>query len=307
MTAGFDTSNYTTSAAVMKDGVIKNYKQLLTVAEHQRGLRQSDAVFQHTVNMPRLVAEMSNDFDLSKVRAVGVSARPRNIEGSYMPCFLVGINTARAAAEFCGCRCYETSHQIGHILAALYSADKLELINKKFIAFHVSGGTTEAVLVTPDKENIINAEIIAESTDLKAGQAIDRTGVLLGMRFPCGAELEKEASKSEKEFKIHASMKGCNCSFSGIENKVKNMIAAGEKKCDIAKFVLQSVCVSLDAMAQAVVKEYGSLPLVFAGGVSSNKKIKTTMSEKYGACFAEPQFSADNAAGTAVFAALKSL
>ena len=60
-------------------------------------------------------------------------------------------------------------------------------------------------------------------------------------------------------------------------------------------------------MAQAVLKEYGSLPLVFAGGVSSNKKIKTTLSEKYGACFAEPQFSADNAAGTAVFAALKSL
>lgn len=307
MTSGFDTSNYTTSAAVFADGQITNYKQVLSVAENQRGLRQSDAVFQHTVNMPRLVSEMAQDFDLKKVKAIGVSTRPRNIDGSYMPCFLVGINTARAAAEFCGCRCYETSHQVGHILAALFSADKLELINKKFIAFHVSGGTTEAVLVTPDKDNIINAQIIAESTDLKAGQAIDRTGVLLGMRFPCGAELEKEALKSDKEFKIHASMKGCNCSFSGIENKVKNMICAGEKKCDIAKFALESVCISLDAMAQEIIKEYGSLPIVFAGGVSSNKKINKTMSEKYGAYFAEPQFSADNAAGTAVFAALKSL
>lgn len=307
MTVGFDTSNYTTSVAIMVDDSITNYKQVLSVAENQRGLRQSDAVFQHTVNMPRLISEMANDFDLSKVRAVGVSSRPRNINGSYMPCFLVGINTARAAAEFCGCKCYETSHQVGHILAALYSADKLELINNKFIAFHVSGGTTEAVLVTPDKDNIIKAEIISESTDLKAGQAIDRTGVLLGMRFPCGAELEKEAAKCEKEFKIHASMKGCNCSFSGIENKVKNMISAGEEKCDIAKFALESVCVSLDAMAQAVVKEYGNLPLVFAGGVSSNKKINKIMSEKYGAYFAEPQFSADNAAGTAVFASLKSL
>lgn len=307
MTVGFDTSNYTTSAAIMADGRIANYKQVLSVAENQRGLRQSDAVFQHTVNMPKLVSEMAKDFDLKKVSAVGVSTRPRNVEGSYMPCFLVGINTARAAADFCGCKCYETSHQVGHILAALFSADRLELINNRFIAFHVSGGTTEAVLVTPDKDNIINAEIIAESTDLKAGQAIDRTGVLLGMRFPCGAELEKEALKSEKEFKIHASMKGCNCSFSGIENKVKNMISAGEKKCDIAKFALDSVCVSLDAMAQAIVKEYGKMPVVFAGGVSSNKKINKTLSEKYGAYFAEPQFSADNAAGTAVFASLKSL
>lgn len=307
MTSGFDTSNYTTSAAVMTNGKITNYKQVLNVAQNQRGLRQSDAVFQHTVNMPRLVSEMAKDFDLKKVDAVGVSTRPRNIDGSYMPCFLVGINTARTAAEFCGCKCYETSHQVGHILAALYSADKLELINKKFIAFHVSGGTTEALLVTPDKENIINAEIISESTDLKAGQVIDRTGVLLGMRFPCGAELEKEALKSEKNFKIRASVKGCNCSFSGIENKVKNMISAGEEKCDIAKFALDSVCVSLDAMAQAVIKEYGNLPIVFSGGVSSNKKINKTFSEKFGAYFAEPQFSADNAAGTAVFASLKSL
>lgn len=307
MTAGFDTSNYTTSAAVMTNDKITNYKQVLNVAENQRGLRQSDAVFQHTVNMPRLVSEMAQDFDLKKVDAVGVSTRPRNIEGSYMPCFLVGINTAKTASKFCGCKCYETSHQVGHILAALYSADKLELINKKFVAFHVSGGTTEALLVTPDKENIINAQIISESTDLKAGQVIDRTGVLLGMRFPCGAELEKEALKSDSNFKIRASVKGCNCSFSGIENKVKNMISAGEKRCDIAKFALDSVCVSLDAMAQAVVKEYGNLPIVFSGGVSSNKKINKTFSEKYGAYFAEPQFSADNAAGTAVFASLKSL
>lgn len=114
-----------------------------------------------------------------------------------MPCFLVGLNTAKAKlAEFCGCKCYETSHQVGHILAALYSAEKLDLIKDRFLAFHVSGGTTDAVLVTPDREQILKADIVAASTDLKAGQAIDRTGVLLGMRFPCGAELEKKLKKA---------------------------------------------------------------------------------------------------------------
>lgn len=307
MFAGFDTSNYTTSAAVMCDSTIKNYKKMLSVAENARGLRQSDAVFQHTVNMPDLLSDMAEDFDLRDVKAVGVSARPRNAAGSYMPCFLVGLNTAKAAAAFCGCKCYETSHQVGHILAALYSAEKLDLIKDRFLAFHVSGGTTEAVLVTPNREQILKADIVAASTDLKAGQAIDRTGVLLGMRFPCGAELEKEAEKSNRDFKIRASMQGCNCSFSGIENKVKIMIANGESKCDIAKFALESVRVSLDSMLSAVLQEYGSLPVVFAGGVSSNKTIRKTVSEKYGAYFAEPRFSSDNAAGTAVFAALKSL
>ena len=307
MFAGFDTSNYTTSAAVMCDSTIKNYKKMLSVAENARGLRQSDAVFQHTVNMPDLLSDMAEDFDLRDVKAVGVSARPRNAAGSYMPCFLVGLNTAKAAAAFCGCKCYETSHQVGHILAALYSAEKLDLIKDRFLSFHVSGGTTEAVLVTPDREQILKADIVAASIDLKAGQAIDRTGVLLGMRFPCGAELEKEAEKSNRDFKIRASMRGCNCSFSGIENKVKIMIANGESKCDIAKFVLESVRVSLDSMLSAVLQEYGSLPVVFAGGVSSNKTIRKTVSEKFGAYFAEPRFSSDNAAGTAVFAALKSL
>ena len=216
MFAGFDTSNYTTSAAVMCDSTIKNYKKMLSVAENARGLRQSDAVFQHTVNMPDVLSDMAEDFDLRDVKAVGVSARPRNAAGSYMPCFLVGLNTAKAAAAFCGCECYETSHQVGHILAALYSAEKLDLIKDRFLAFHVSGGTTEAVLVTPDREQILKADIVAASIDLKAGQAIDRTGVLLGMRFPCGAELENHDSKRGKQMRYRKICTGKRASVLGF-------------------------------------------------------------------------------------------
>lgn len=307
MFAGFDTSNYTTSAAVLSGTAAYQYKQPLSVAENGRGLRQSDAVFQHTVNMPRLVEKLAQDFDLGAVKAVGVSSRPRNAQGSYMPCFLVGTSAARAAAAFAGVPLYETSHQTGHILAVLYGAGRLDLAGKRFIAFHVSGGTTEAVLVSPDRENIISAQIIAQSTDLKAGQAVDRTGVLLGMHFPCGAQLEKEAEKSSADFRIRPSMNGCNCSFSGIENKVKKMLEAGEKSCDIAKFALESVYASLDGMTRAVLKEHGGLPLLFAGGVCSNKMIRSRLEEKYLAVFAPPEFSADNAVGTAVYAELRSI
>lgn len=304
MYLGFDTSNYTTSLAMFDGKNIFQQKRLLTVRHGERGLRQSEAVFQHTVNMPILVNEL--DFDNEDINAVGVSARPRNIEGSYMPCFTVGINVATAVSKFTSSKLYTTSHQVGHILAALYSVDKLELVNEEFIAFHLSGGTTEALLVKSDKDEIIKAEIIAQSIDLKAGQAIDRTGVLLGLTFPCGREIDALSQKSDKNYKIKPSMKGFDCSLSGVENKVKAMIESGERREDTAKFVLTYISSTLEKMTELIIKKYGDLPLVYAGGVMSNSFIKSNILNKFdNAYFAKPEFSCDNAAGTAIYAYLK--
>ena len=304
MYLGFDTSNYTTSLAMFDGKNIFQQKKLLAVRHGERGLRQSEAVFQHTVNMPNLVNEL--DFDNEDINAVGVSARPRNIEGSYMPCFTVGINVATAVSKFTSSKLYITSHQVGHILAALYSVGKLELVNEEFIAFHLSGGTTEALLVKPDKDEIIKAEIIAQSIDLKAGQAIDRTGVLLGLTFPCGREIDALSQKSDKNYKIKPSMKGLDCSLSGVENKVKAMIESGERREDTAKFVLTYISSTLEKMTELIIKKYGDLPLVYAGGVMSNSFIKSNILNKFdNAYFAKPEFSCDNAAGTAIYAYLK--
>lgn len=304
MFAGFDTSNYTTSVAVFDGENVIQRKKLLNVKQGERGLRQSDAVFQHTVNMPDLI----NSLDLTNadIEAVGVSNKPRNAEGSYMPCFLVGENTANAVAAFTSSPLYKTSHQVGHILSALYSAGRLDLIHEKFIAFHLSGGTTEALLVKPDNDEIIKAEIIAQSSDLKAGQAIDRTGVMLGMRFPCGKELDGLACESSKQFKIKPSFKGLDCSLSGLENKAEKMFKDGEEYKDIAKFVISSIVKAADVMLEKIIAEYGLMPVVFSGGVSGNSMLQKVIKEKYGAYFAEPQFSCDNAAGIAIYAYLKS-
>ena len=307
MFLGFDTSNYTTSAAAFDGKEIIQFKKLLEVKKNERGLRQSDAVFQHTVNMPKILDPLSSAVSEKNIDAVGVSVKPRGIEGSYMPCFLVGENTATAVSSFSHAPLFKTSHQTGHVLAALYSADCLEYIEKSFIAFHVSGGTTEALLVEPDKEDIIKCKIIAQSTDLKAGQFIDRTGVLLGLKFPCGVELEKLSEKSVNEFKIKTSMKGADCSLSGIENKVKKMVEENKAAEDIAKFAIMSVNGALEAMAKQLKSDYPKLPMIFSGGVCSNKYINRNLSEKFSAVFAEPQFSSDNAAGIAVYAYLKSL
>lgn len=303
MYLGFDTSNYTTSVALFDGKEIYQQKKLLTVKSGERGLRQSDAVFQHTVNLPLLLEKTNVNFD--KINAVAVSSRPRNIDGSYMPCFLVGEANAVSVSRFCKAPLYKTSHQIGHILAALYSVNRLDLIKEKFIAFHISGGTTEALLVTPDNDEIIKAERVACSTDLKAGQAIDRAGVMMGFDFPCGKELDSLSLNSKREFKIKPSMNGMNCSLSGIENKAKQMLEKGESKEDISKFVLLSVSAALEQMTEKILNEYGNLPLVFAGGVMSNNLIRKNITSKFEAYFAQPEFSCDNAAGIAIYAHLK--
>ena len=301
MYLGFDTSNYTTSVAVYDGVEIKQAKKVLCVKSGEKGLRQSDAVFQHTVNMPSLL----NSLEINDIGAVGVSTRPRNIEGSYMPCFLVGVNTANAVSKAAGVPMYETSHQVGHILASLYSINRLDLINEQFIAFHLSGGTTEALLVKPDESEIISAEIIAQSLDLKAGQAVDRTGVMLGLDFPCGKQLDLLSRECEQNFKIKPSMKGLDCSLSGVENKARTMLENGASKQETAKFTLTYISQTICEMLRRIKREYGELPVVFSGGVASNSLLRQYVNNEFNAYFAQSEFSLDNAAGCAVYAYLK--
>lgn len=303
MYIGFDTSNYTTSVALFDGENMYQSKQLLSVKNGERGLRQSDAVFQHTVNMQILLDKL--DTEIKNIDAVGVSVRPRNIDGSYMPCFLVGRNNAVAVSRVTGAKLYETSHQVGHILAALYSVNRLDLVNTEFIAFHVSGGTTEALLVKPDKDELIKAEVIAQSRDLKAGQAIDRAGVMMGFDFPCGKKLDELSQKSDRKFNIKPPMLGNDCSLSGVENKAKAMFEKGETSEDISRFVLSFISAAIDKMTELVIEKYGNLPLVYAGGVMSNTLIKNNITKKYDAYFADPVYSCDNACGTAIYAYLK--
>jgi len=302
---GIDTSNYTTSAAIFisGEGVVLQKKKLLPVAKGEKGLRQSDAVFHHTAALPQLVEELFCGYEGS-LSAVGVSCAPRDAEGSYMPCFLAGLNAAGCIAAAGRLPLYRFSHQAGHIAAALFSAGRLELVNETFIAFHISGGTTELLLVKPDAEKIFNMEIIGAALDLNAGQVIDRVGVTLGLDFPCGAQVDILARKSKRSFNIKPNVTQGSCNLSGLENKCKAMLANSESPEDISCYCIEYISATLEKMAEFARETYGILPLVFSGGVMSNSIIRQRFSEKYGALFAEPVFSSDNAAGIAVLANL---
>ena len=306
MYLGIDTSNYTSSCAVYdsEKNVFYSKKQLLPVSEGQLGLRQSDAVFHHVKNLPALLSELCSEY-ADHITAVGYSFAPRNAENSYMPCFSVGEGFAHVLSASFKAHEYPFSHQAGHVAAALWSSGMTELVNKEFIAFHVSGGTTDVLHIVPDKNDIFNIEMSASSLDLKAGQAVDRVGVMLNMKFPAGVELDKLAMQSDREYKIRPFMKDGNCSFSGIENKCRQMLDKNEKTEDIAKYCISYICTAIEKMTEYALTKYGDLPIVYAGGVMSNSYISKKIGEQFNGHFATPYYSSDNAAGVAYLSYLK--
>lgn len=289
----FDTSNYTTSvarASGMK--VISNIRIPLSVNAGERGLRQSDAVFLHVSNLP----EAARTAGSAAPAAVGYSAFPRRVEGSYMPCFTVGAAAAAVLAGSYGVPLYKFSHQEGHVAAALYSAGRLELWGGEFLAFHISGGTTELLYV--NKKSITK---IGGTLDISAGKLIDRTGVKLGMNFPCGPAMEKAALTAErKTYNDKICVKGSDCNLSGVENKVDKMIKDGVPAGEISYYVLNFILRTISEMTEEGLNNHPGLPVLYAGGVMSCRYISETVKEVFNGIVAEREFSCDNAAGIAL-------
>ena len=295
---GFDTSNYTTSIAFFdgKDGM--NCSELLPVREGELGLRQSDAVFQHIKSLPELSDRLFSHLPIDSVTAVGVSTRPRAVEVSYMPCFMVGYTHAKLLADALKVPLVECSHQQGHVAASLWSANRLDLLDQPHLAWHLSGGTTELLLVEPEDKNV-KCTCIGGTSDISAGQLIDRTGQLLKLPFPSGKHLDalwKEAQNKEV-FKVK-----CNeftFSLSGVQNKVTSYFDACQDKSETAAYALRCVCHAVLTATKNALKAYPGLPVVFSGGVASNSMLREAL-----ACvdpiFSAPEYSTDNAMGVAV-------
>ena len=301
---GIDTSNYTTSVAILGvDGqLIANIKRPLPVKEGKRGLRQSEAVFSHIKNIPSAMEEAKKHLPGKRIVAVGVSERPRNVDGSYMPCFLAGVASAESISCTVGAPLFRFSHQCGHIMAALYSSNADIKDGETFCAFHVSGGTTECLRVVRDEYGF-RAEQVGGTLDLNAGQIIDRIGVKMGLKFPAGPELERLAlSYGQKVSYRRPHISDTYVNLSGLENMAEKMLKDTGDQGETAMFVLNYIADSLIGITDSFVSKYGEMPLVFAGGVMCNSIIRKRISDKYGAYFAEPNLSADNAVGIAALA-----
>lgn len=322
MILSFDTSNYTTSVALIGlDGTIESDRRiLLAVREGERGLRQSDALFQHGKNLPVLLSQAADDVAekgtlSSLVEGIAVSVSPRSQEGSYMPCFLAGEELASSLSNVLKVPVYEFSHQEGHMAAASY---KTPLENEtKYLAWHLSGGTCELLYwdtlwSTP--------EIIGGSKDISFGQVLDRMGVAMGYPFPAGKYIDEDAMTAEKRL-IEPSMafrnpltkvkvKGADFNLSGLETQILKQIAEeGIQSPDkpqkgavwnLCSFALERIAETIATATRNASEATGLNNVLFAGGVSSSAYLRMKLKEDLNdlnIAFGEPALSADNAVG----------
>ena len=301
---GIDSSNYRSSAALYREnGHYVSERKLLAVEAGKCGLRQSDAVFAQTRQLPTVLESVLQQ--ANHIHCVGVSDRPRPLAESYMPCFLVGTGLARAVSGALKVPCYCFSHQEGHLAAALISANRCDLLKGNFLAFHVSGGTTEVLKVGP-KNGGFSIKKIGGGLDLHAGQLVDRVGVMLGLEFPSGNALEQLARTGTPDPGVKICVTGCNCNLSGMQNYCTRLLQQNTAAADIAATLFHFLGRTLLQMAQNALKN-DPLPLIFAGGVMANRQIRQMLAAALPANFASPELSGDNAVGLAYLAQQKFL
>lgn len=314
---GIDTSCYTTSIAAISlhKKIILNEKIMLEVKENNKGLRQSEAVFQHINNLGKVSENINKIRDKYNVKAICVSTKPRPVEGSYMPVFTVGHNFSRLLGSLVGCPVYETTHQENHIEASLLTN---KLTNKdKFLSIHMSGGTTEVLLISKndkvsdnkDEKNVknrYNIDIVGGSKDISFGQLIDRIGVKMGYPFPCGKYIDENAIKCKEKIEIglKTSVKEGYMNLSGLENQV-NSILNNKSNEYVSKLILDAVVRNIQKCITYICNKYKIDEVVFAGGVSASKYISKELSfrlSKKGikTYFTVPEYSTDNGVGCAI-------
>jgi len=302
---GIDTSAYTTSVALVSEdtGLLADERIMLRVDLGQRGLRQSDAHFEHSRNLPSLLERISPFLKEHHLSAIGVSDRPRRIEDSYMPVFLAGLNTARSLAAVGGYPLYLLSHQEGHIEAALKG---LPLMVPEFLAVHFSGGTSEVLLVKRDRARY-DIKLLLATKDINAGQLVDRVGVAMGLPFPAGRHMERMARGYRGDLSIPSAVDAGGFSFSGAETRASSMLAAGVSPETVSFLVFQCIANTLEKSLRAACRDTGVYEVVMAGGVMANALIRTRLTERLTGSgielyWAEPGLSTDNAVGTAIMA-----
>ena len=297
---GIDTSNYTTSIAYFDGEGGVNCSRLLPVKQGELGLRQSDAVFAHIKSLPELSGRLFSDARINQITAVGVSTRPRAVEGSYMPCFMVGYSHAKMLADMLQVPLVEVSHQQGHVAASLWSAGCMELMDQPHLAWHLSGGTTELLLVEPDGRNV-KCTRIGGTTDISAGQLIDRTGQLLELPFPSGKHMDLLSREAQMTDTFKVKCPGLEFSLSGVQNKVQQFHEKHAVPAETAAYALRCVAKAVYQATENALKAHPGCRVVFSGGVASNSMLRQVL-DPLKPVLSQPQYSTDNAMGVAVLA-----
>lgn len=299
---GIDTSCYTTSVALMDEAgqLLGEARQILSVKPGRCGLQQSEMVFQHTRNLPRLMEEAVgqvfgsvktgdgstangvaveedgavNTSGLAglasagyELAAIGVSGYPRPLENSYMPAFLAGLSVARSVAAVTGARLEIISHQENHLEAGLWSAGGPAV--DRFLLLHASGGTTDVLLAERQQNGRYRITEVGGSLDLHAGQFVDRIGVALGLQFPTGPALEALAKQALERSALVDAEANAVASEAVSEPSIASGIEAGAVPMVELPVSVRKLQVSLSGPCTAALRKLqaGADPAALALGV----------------------------------------
>lgn len=305
---GIDTSCYTTSICAL-DGegtLVGEARQILAVKPGHCGLQQSEMVFQHTRNLPRLVEEVLGGNEYALV-AIGVSGYPRPLENSYMPAFLAGMSVARSLAAATGAKLEIISHQENHMEAGCWSARGPAA--DRFIMLHVSGGTTDLLLCEKQENGRFALTPIGGSIDLHAGQFVDRIGVALGLQFPAGPALEALAEQATPDLMVELpiSVRKLEASLSGPATAAERLLKAGATGPELALGVEHCLAHTFLRLLRNGAANFGVSQVLLVGGVGCNKYIRSQLEtglakRSIRLWVPEARFSCDNASGCAAFA-----
>lgn len=309
---GIESSCDDTSAAVIKDGyLLSNVVSSQAVHEAYGGVVPELASRAHQQNIVPVVHEALKRAGVTKEELSAVAfTRGPGLMGSL----LVGVSFAKGFARSLNIPLIDVNHLNGHVLAHFVKAEGEEnrQPNFPFLCLLVSGGNSQIILVKAYND----MEILGQTIDDAAGEAIDKCSKVMGLGYPGGPIIDKLARQGNpKAFtfsKPH--IPGLDYSFSGLKTSFLYSLRDWLKedpdfiehhKVDLAASLEATVVDILMDKLRKAAKEYKIKEVAVAGGVSANNGLRNAFrehAEKYGWDIFIPKFSytTDNAAMIAI-------
>lgn len=306
-----------TSAAVLKNAkVLSNVVANQKIHEAYGGVVPELASRAHQQNIVPVVHQALANANIDKKQLTAIAfTRGPGLMGSL----LVGTSFAKSLALGLDIPLIEVNHMQAHILAHFIEDEAQEIPEFPFLAMTISGGHTQIVVV----RNHFDMEVIGETIDDAVGEAYDKSGKILGLKYPAGPQIDKLANQGNpKAFPFpKPKVQGLNFSFSGLKTAILYFIQKQTKENpNFIEENLKDICASiqytivniiLDKLKKAV-KETGIKTIAIGGGVSANSAIRKALKDgefKFGWKTHIPKFeyTTDNAAMIGIVGYLKYL
>jgi N6-L-threonylcarbamoyladenine synthase len=304
---GIESSCDETSASVCVDGeILSNVIANQTIHEAYGGVVPELASRVHQQNIIPAVQQAIFNAKVSKnaIDAVAFTRGP-GLLGSL----LVGVSFAKSFALALNKPLIEINHMQGHVLAHFIGDHKPQF---PFLCLTVSGGHTQIVLV----KDYFDMEIIGQTTDDAAGEALDKTSKVLGLPYPGGPLIDKYARLGNPDaYKFpEPQIPGFDFSFSGLKTSIMYFIRDNvkanpnflqENMTDICASVEKRVVTILLNKLKRAATEYGIKDIALAGGVSANTGLREGLQQLaqqqgWNAFIPKFEYCTDNAAMIAI-------